>query len=71
MKYFLLLLVIMSFPGCAQDTQSPVTPRDNQGVQTMDTEKQEQKDQSEYHSDIEVPEGPGIFTGKDGEFRVF
>jgi PBP1b-binding outer membrane lipoprotein LpoB len=71
MRYFLLLLAIMILSGCAHDTQQPVISQDNQTVQETDTEKQEQTDQFEYHPDTEVPEGSGIFTGKDGEFRVF
>jgi len=71
MRCFLLLLGIMFFSGCTHNTQQPVISRDNQTAQETDTEKQEQTDQFEYHPDTEVPEGPGIFTGKNGEFRVF
>jgi outer membrane biogenesis lipoprotein LolB len=71
MRCFLLLLAIMVVSGCAHDTQQPVVPRENQTVQKTDTEKQKQTEQFEYHPDTEVPDGPGLFTGKDGEFRVF
>ena len=70
MRCFLLFLAIMVFSGCAHDTQQPVVSRDNQADQKTETEKQEQADQFEYYPDTEVPEGPGLFTGKDGEFKV-
>lgn len=71
MKCVLLLLAIMVFSGCAHDSLQSVVSQDDQTILKADTEKQKQADQFEYHPDTEVPEGPGLFTGKDGEFRVF
>ncbi len=71
MRCFLLFLSIMAFSGCAHNTQQPVVSQDNQTAKEPDPKSQNQTDQSEYHSDKEVPKGTGIFTGKDGEFRVF
>jgi len=71
MRCFLFLLTIIVISGCAHNTQQPVASQDKHTAQEADTKKQKPTDEFEFHPETEVPEGSGIFTGKDGEFRVF
>jgi outer membrane biogenesis lipoprotein LolB len=61
-----VLVVIALLSGCASVTDKPVSPRAGRA----DTLQTKESDHFEYHSDTEVPEGPGILTGENGEFRV-
>ena len=71
MKHVLfLLLVILSVAFLSGCVQEPKVTSTNQ-VGQADSAKTEKSDQFKYHPDTEVPEGPGILTGKTGEFKVF
>ncbi len=62
-----VLVAIALLSGCASVNDTPVAPQAGQA----DTSQTKETDHFEYHSDTEVPKGPGILSGENGEFSVY
>ncbi|GAB4336996.1 MAG: hypothetical protein Kow0089_07800 [Desulfobulbaceae bacterium] len=68
MLFFLVLVAAVLFmSGCTGPTTA-AGDADRPGQ--ADAVTPEKSGRFEYHPDTEVPEGPGIFTGESGEFKI-
>jgi len=69
--FFLLLLSMFFFAGCARNDHQPVASRDKPADEPADTAIQKDHSEYGYHPDTEVPEGKGILSDESGEFIIF